>query len=253
MSLADFALLAAAGFFSGALNAVAGGGTFFSFAALVAAGLPPITANASSAVALAIGSAASATAYRREIGRLWRSALWLALASGAGALIGALILIALDNASFRALVPYILLFATSIFALGPRIARTVGTESPNVPAPRRRVAGIVSQFLISVYGGFFGAGMGFLMLASLGLTEGTDYHRINAIKQVLAVVIQTVAIVIFIRGEIIDWPAALTVMAAAILGGYLGVGVARKVPGGIMRGFVVASGAALTAYYFFTG
>ena len=93
------------------------------------------------------------------------------------------------------------------------------------------------QFFTAVYGGFFGAGMGFLMLASLGLTEGTDYHRINALKQVLAVIIQAVAIVIFIRGGIISWPEALVTMAAAIAGGYLGVGVARKVPGHIMRGF----------------
>ena len=87
---------------------------------------------------------------------------------------------------------------------------------------------------------------------TLGLTEGTDYHRLNAIKQILAVIIQAVAIVIFIRGGIIAWPAALVTMAAAVAGGYLGVGVARKVPGGVMRGFVIASGAALTIYYFFS-
>ena len=108
------------------------------------------------------------------------------------------------------------------------------------------------QFFTAVYGGFFGAGMGFLMLASLGLTEGTDYHRINAIKQILAVIIQAVAIVIFIRGGIIAWPAALVTMAAAIAGGYLGVGLARKVPSKVMRGFVIASGAVLTLYYFLT-
>lgn len=253
MSLFDFLLLAAAGFFSGALNAVAGGGTFFTFAALMAAGLPPITANASSAVALTIASTASAAAYRREIAKLWRSALWLALASGTGAFIGALILIALSNESFRALVPYIMLFATSVFALGPRIARFAGAEAADLPTPRRRLAGLLSQFLISVYGGFFGAGMGILMLASLTLTENTDYHRINSIKQILAIAIQGAAIVVFIRGGIIDWPAALVVMAAAIAGGYLGVGVARRVPAQTMRGVVVAAGAALTVYYFLAG
>src|SRR5688500_1048764 len=128
MTLFDFLLLAAAGFLSGALNAVAGGGTFFTFAALLAAGLPPITANATSAVALTVGSAASAAAYRRELALLWRGALWLALASGLGALVGALILIALDNVTFRAMIPWLLLFATVVFALGPRIARLVGSE-----------------------------------------------------------------------------------------------------------------------------
>jgi uncharacterized membrane protein YfcA len=219
MSLLDFVLLAAAGAFSGALNAVAGGGTFFTFAALMAAGLPPITANASSAVALTVGSVASATAYRREIGRFWRSALWLVLASGTGAFLGALILLALSNASFRALVPYIMLFATCVFAIGPRLARFAGSEA----------AGLLT------------------------LTENTDYHRINAIKQILAIAIQGVAILVFIRGGIIDWPAALTVMAAATVGGYLGVGLARRVPSKVMRFVVVAAGAALTIYYFVTG
>jgi uncharacterized membrane protein YfcA len=253
MTILDLFLLAGSGFLAGALNAVAGGGTFFTFAALVAAGLPPITANASSAVALAIGSVASAAAYRREISVLWRGALWLSLASGAGAVVGALILIALDNVTFRAVIPWLLLFATVVFMLGPRIAVAVGATEAGKPTLARRLAGMGIQFFTAVYGGFFGAGMGFLMLASLGLTEGTDYHRINAIKQILAVIIQAVAIAIFIHGGIVAWPEALIVMAAAIAGGYLGVGVARKVPSRIMRGVVIAAGSVLTFYYFISG
>jgi uncharacterized membrane protein YfcA len=253
MSLTDLLLLLGVGFLSGALNAVAGGGTFFTFAALMAVGLPPITANASSSVALVVGSAASAAAYRRELRHLWRGALSLALASAAGALIGALILVALDNITFRGLVPWLLLFATVIFALGPRIARLTGVEDGATPSLGRRLAGLVIQFMTAIYGGFFGAGMGILMLASLGLTEGTQYHRINAVKQILSIVIQAVAIVVFISGDVIDWPPALIVMLAAIGGGYLGVGIARKVPGQVMRGFVIATGASLTAYYFAAG
>jgi uncharacterized membrane protein YfcA len=252
MSPAHLIVLAAAGFLSGVLNAVAGGGTFFTFAALLGVGLPPITANASSAVGLCIGSVASAAAYRREIAGLWRTSLWLSLASAVGALVGALILIALDNVTFRGMIPWLLLFATVVFALGPRIALTVGAAEAGAPPLTRRLTGMAIQFLTAIYGGFFGAGMGFLMLASLGLTEGTDYHRINAIKQILAIIIQAVAIVVFIRGGIISWPAALVVTVAAVAGGYLGVGVARKVPSGAMRTFVIASGAALTIYYFLT-
>jgi uncharacterized membrane protein YfcA len=250
MSSGHLLLLAAAGFLSGALNAVAGGGTFFTFAALLATGLPPITANATSAVALVVGSLASGAAYRREIAVLWRAAFWLSLASAVGGVVGALILVALDHVTFRGMIPWLLLFATLVFASGPRIARLVRTSEVGAPSLPRRLAGMTIQFLTAVYGGFFGAGMGFLMLASLGLTEGTDYHRLNAIKQILAVIIQAVAIVIFIRGGIIAWPAALVTMAAAVAGGYLGVGIARKVPSGVMRGFVIASGAALTVYYF---
>ena len=250
MSLFDLLILVAAGFLSGALNAVAGGGTFFTFAALLATGLPPITANATSSVALGIGSVASAAAYRRELSGLWRTLFWLTLASALGALVGALILVALDNVTFRGMIPWLLLFATVVFALGPRIAKAVGTGEVGVPTLPRRLTGMAIQFFTAIYGGFFGAGMGFLMLASLGLTEGTDYHRINAIKLTLAVVIQAVAILVFVNGGIIAWPAALVTMAAAIAGGYLGVGVARKVPGKIMRWFVIASGAVLTVYYF---
>jgi uncharacterized protein len=219
----------------------------------MAAGLPPITANASSAVALTVGSAASAAAYRREIAHLWRGAVWLALASAAGAAIGASLLIGLDNVTFRGLVPWLLLAATLIFALGPRIASLTGAGEGDEPSPARRVAGLFIQFVTAIYGGFFGAGMGFLMLASLGLTEGTHYHRINAIKQVLAIVIQGVAIVIFVNGDVIAWGPALITMVAAIAGGYLGVGLARQVPSQVMRGFVIATGAVLTAYYFLAG
>lgn len=249
MSLLDVVILSAAGFLSGALNAVAGGGTFFTFAALMAVGLPPITANASSAVALTVASAASAAAYRKELSAVWPGVVWLCVASAAGGLIGALILVALDNVTFRGLVPWLLLAATIIFAAGPRIARLTGTESGR-PSRMRHRAGVAIQFLTSIYGGFFGAGMGFLMLASLGLTEGTDYHRINAVKQILSILIQGIAIAVFVNGDVIAWAPALTVMVAAVAGGYLGVGVARKVPGDIMRGFVIATGALLTAYYF---
>jgi uncharacterized membrane protein YfcA len=253
MTFSDILLLAGAGALSGALNAVAGGGTFFTFAALLAVGLPPITANASSALALTVGSLASAAAYRQEIGRMWRATALLATASAIGGVLGAGLLVALDNVTFQGLIPWLLLAATVIFALGPAIARRIGSETHENPTPARRAAGFVLQLLTSIYGGFFGAGMGFLMLASLGLTEGQDYHRLNAIKQVLGAVIQGVAIVVFIGGNVIAWSPALIVMLAAIAGGYFGVELARKVPAGIMRVLVIATGAVLTGYYFLAG
>ena len=253
MTAVDILLLVGSGALSGALNAVAGGGTFFTFAALLAVGLPPITANASSALALTVGSLASAAAYRDEIGRVWRAVILLALASALGSLLGAVLLVALDDVTFRGLIPWLLLVATLIFAAGPSISRRIGAENHEHPTVGRRVASLVLQFFTSVYGGFFGAGMGFLMLASLGLTEGQDYHRINAIKQVLAVVIQAFAILVFIGGDVIAWVPGLTVMAAAVAGGYFGVGLARKVPTAVMRAFVIVTGAVLTVYYFVAG
>ncbi len=179
MSPSEIATLGVAGLLSGTLNAVAGGGTFFSFGALLAVGLPPITANATSAVAMVPGYVASAVAYRTEVGQVWRKAVLLGAASAAGAVLGAVILIALDNQTFARFVPWLLLLATVVFALGPLAARLIPERSHDDPA-HRGIAAIV-QFVMSIYGGFFGAGMGIMMLASLGLTEGQNFHRINAL------------------------------------------------------------------------
>lgn len=251
MSAAQLALLAIAGFLSGTLNAVAGGGTFVAFGALTAVGLPPIVANATSAVAMVPGYVASAINYRKELGAVRSSAILLGAASAAGALIGALILIALDNETFAGLVPYLLAGATLVFALGPQISRRL-PERPHADIGHRIVAALV-QFLMSIYGGFFGAGMGIMMLASLGLTEGQNFHRINALKHILSIVIQTVAVVVFIGGDVISWPEALVLIVAVTAGGWLGVDIARRVPIAAVRGFVIVVGAALAVYYFVEG
>ncbi len=110
--------------------------------------------------------------------------------------------------------------------------------------------GLGLQFVISVYGGFFGAGMGIVMLASLALIEGGDFHTLNAAKNVLAVSIQTVAIVLFIVSGVVSWPQAFVVMVACILGGYVGVVAARRIPVGVIRGFIITTGLLLSLYYF---
>ena len=248
MSAFDLLLLTAAGFVSGALNAVAGGGTFFSFGALLAVGLPPITANATSAVAMVPGYVASALAYRKELGGIWASALWFSVAGVAGSVLGAIILIALDNETFADFVPWLLLGATLVFAAGPAI-------SSRLPArPHRdrghRIVAIAVQFVISIYGGFFGAGMGFLLLASLGYHRGQNFHRINAMKLILSIVIQTAAIVVFVQGDVISWPEALVLVVAVIAGGWLGVDAARRLPVYLLRGFVIFTGTGLRRLLF---
>jgi uncharacterized membrane protein YfcA len=251
MSPSEFLILTAAGFIAGTLNAVAGGGTFFSFGALLAVGLPPITANATSAVAMVPGYVASAIAYRSELGAIRRTAVALAVVSALGSLIGAAVLIALDNETFAAFVPWLLLAATLVFALGPWVSRRLPARSHEGSSHRAVAAAI--QFVMSIYGGFFGAGMGILMLASLGLTEGQNFHRINALKHVLSIVIQSAAILVFIRGDVISWTEALVLIFAVIGGGWLGVDVAKRVPVVAVRAFVVAAGSALTLYYFVEG
>ncbi|MBA3520787.1 MAG: sulfite exporter TauE/SafE family protein [Rhizobiales bacterium] len=248
MSAADLLILGLAGLLSGTLHAVAGGGTFFSFGALLAVGLPPITANATSAVAMVPGYVASAIAYRREVRGVWRKAILLGIASAIGSVIGALILIGLDNQTFARFVPWLLLAATLVFALGPFVSRLL-PDRPREGAGSRAIGAVV-QFTMAIYGGFFGAGMGIMMLASLGLTEGQNFHRINALKHILSIVIQTASIVVFVQGDVISWPEALVLIVAVVAGGWFGVDVARRFPISAVRGFVIATGAALTVYYF---
>ncbi|SFZ84306.1 hypothetical protein SAMN02983003_1936 [Devosia enhydra] len=249
MSIAVIALLFVAGFISGAVNAVAGGGTFLTFGAMTLVGMPPIMANATSSIAQFPGYITSTLAYLSDIRTFWRQALLLAVISAVGALIGAMILLALDNPSFRALVPWLLLGATAIFAAGPWLKPKPRAEGDD----RRNPWGVVVQFITAIYGGFFGAGMGIMMLAGLGLTERGDYHRLNATKNLLAIVIAAVAILVFTSGGVIAWPEALVMIPAVALGGWAGVWIARRVPQIYLRGFVIAVGVVLAIYYFISG
>jgi uncharacterized membrane protein YfcA len=138
--------------------------------------------------------------------------------------------------------------ATIVFAAGPWVSRLLPERAHDDPG-HRGLAALV-QFVMSIYGGFFGAGMGIMMLASLGLTEGQNFHRINALKHILSTIIQTASIVIFIQGDVISWPQAMVLVVAVTAGGWFGVDVARRFPVSIVRAFVITTGAALTAYYF---
>ena len=250
MSLLDAIVLFAAGFVSGAVNAVAGGGTFITFGALSLVGMPPIVANATSSVAQFPGYVTSTLAYWNDIRHFWRGALLLGLISVAGALAGALILLSLDNPSFRSMVPWLLIAATALFAAGPWLKPT---PKPGREAAVGSLAGSFAQFATAVYGGFFGAGMGVMMLATLGMTQSGDYHRLNALKNMLSIVIAAVAILVFVSGGVVAWPQAAAMVPGVALGGVAGVWTARRVPQPVMRGFVIAVGLFLAAYYFVTG
>lgn len=248
MTIATMLLLFVAAFFAGAVNAIAGGGTFLTFGALTVAGIPPITANATSSVTQFPGYITSTLAYRDEIAKSWKSAVALSIVSVIGAIAGSLLLLSLDNPSFRQIVPWLLLAATVIFAAGPWLKPKASAEKP-VNSPKS----IVAQFFTSIYGGFFGAGMGIMMLAVLGITSGGTYHHLNALKNLLSILIAAVAIVIFVGGGVVAWPQALVMIPGVALGGYAGVWMARRIPQTAMRVVVVCVGLALTAYYFVTG
>jgi len=253
MDLSTTALLAASGLGAGLVNAIAGGGTFFTFSALIAAGLPPITANATSAVAVTPANLASAWAYRRELAANLRRFAALGIVSLIGGLVGAYILTATDNAAFRLLVPWLLLFATLLFAMSPRIvalARAIGKAEGGHPSRRAWIGGLAFQFLVAIYGGFFGAGMGIVMLAALAITEGDDFHLINSAKHLCSTLIQLVAVVLFIAAGLVSWKETFIVGAASVIGGYAGVAFGRKLPAPVIRWIVIAVGALLTLYFF---
>ncbi|WP_062011725.1 sulfite exporter TauE/SafE family protein [Aureimonas sp. AU4] len=241
-------LLFLAGFLGGAINAVAGGGTFLTFGAMTLAGVPPISANATSSVVQLPGYITSTLAYWSDIRRMGRGALVLCAASILGSFGGALLLLSLDNPRFQSLVPWLLAAATALFAAGPWLK-----PKPRHAAEAMQSKGVAPgllQFPTAVYGGFFGAGMGIMMLATLGLTQGGDYHRLNALKNLLATVIALVAIFVFVSGGVVAWAEVLAMAPGVALGGYAGVWIARRVPQTAVRLVVIAVGLALAVYYF---
>lgn len=242
-------LLVISAFMAGVVNAVAGGGSFLTFPALVMAGVPPVNANATSTVAVCPGALASAYGYRRELAALEGFDLKAAVAiSLVGGLIGALLLLWTPQPLFAALVPWLLLFATVLFVLGPKVSAWVRARF------RMGVGTMLAvQFVIAIYGGYFGGGIGILMLAMLGVFGLTNLHAMNGIKVLLSGCLNVVAVVAFIIGDAVHWTEALIMMGACIGGGYAGAAVARRIPPPILRKFVIGVGFAMTAYFFWKG
>jgi uncharacterized membrane protein YfcA len=244
----QIALIGVAAFFAGAINSVAGGGTFFSFPSLLAVGVPPIAANASNSVALWPASLSGAWAYRKELERYRRYLLPMGIVSLLGGVGGGLLLLSTKDATFSALIPWLLMFATILFAFSGRVSKWLHGSA--ISAPSTGAAALAGQAVVSVYGGFFGAGMGILMLASLAMAGHDDVHEINAIKNLLSAVIYSVTVLTFVIAGAISWPHTIIMLATATLGGYCGAAVARKIPALWLRRFIIAVGTMLTAYYF---
>jgi uncharacterized protein len=249
---------------AGAVNSVAGGGTLLTFPSLVAIGrLPEVIANATSTVALWPGQLSSLWGYRKEIGSNHTAVALLAVPSFLGGLIGALLLLKTSNETFRILVPYLILTATLLFMVQEPLSRwqrrraelagaeaaTVAADLPAVPwAAGRWIAVMVFQFLVAVYGGYFGAGIGILMLAAFGFLGFTNIHRMNALKNINGMCINAVAAVLFMVNGLVDWPLASVMAAGAIAGGYAGAGTARRIGQKNVRRVVVLIGFSLTIW-----
>ncbi len=271
------ALAAAAG---AAVNAIAGGGTLITFPTLIAIGVPPIVANATSSVALWPGTVGSMWGYRRELAGARAWAVRFAIPSLLGGIIGALLLLRTSSERFSAIVPFLVLGATVLFiAQGPLAAwlrrrqtvaraavvdavggdtRTAARDAPSatiglpvgepgvLAAPP--IAFLIYQFLVSIYGGYFGAGMGILMLAALGFMGLANIHQMNGLKNWGGTCINLVAVTIFAVSGIVSWPIALVMAAGATVGGYAGSGLAQRVEQRTVRRLIIAIGLASGAW-----
>jgi uncharacterized protein len=241
----------AAAVVAGAVNAIAGGGTLLTFPTLIALGINPVMANATNTLALFPGSLAGAVGFRRELGRTSHWLRMLLPPSLLGGALGAVLLLHTSPELFRAIAPFLVLLAAGLLFLQDRFgARIVHVSA--TPSTRWRIGALCFQFLVAVYGGFFGAGIGILMLAALGILGVGDIHEMNGLKNVLAMSINFVAAVYFALSGAIVWSFALVMAAGAIAGGYAGASVSRRFPAHLVARTVVVIGVCVAVGLFIT-
>jgi len=244
------AFLFAMGVLGGAMNAVAGGGTFFVFPALMFIGVPAIPARATNTVALWPGLAAGVRAFWPRLKVTPRLLIPLLGVSLVGSVGGAVLVVRTPASTFLRLVPWLMLAATILFVLGPRLSKTSSADGHLDPSTGRIALATFFALVSAVYGGYFAGGIGILVLAILASLGMTDIHEMNAIKILLTTLINGVAVITFIATRTVDWPQAFIVLAGAIPGGYFAAHYSQRMPSSWVRGFVIAVGASMTAYFF---
>ena len=242
-----FAVLAAAAFGAGVLNAIAGGGTFLTFPALVWTGVPPIAANATSALAVCPGYLGSTLGFRAELAALPRALLAReALLCAIGGVIGALLLLVTPAQVFARVVPWLLLFATALFAVGPRLSRWAG-GAHGAGLARLRLPGLAA---VAIYGGYFNGGLGILLMALYLVVGETRLNTVNALKNLNSFVLSVVSVAAFALGGAIVWREALLMALFATLGGFAGARLAKRLPTAWVRAIVIVTGLVMSALFF---
>ena len=256
-NLAHLSLLLVAAFTAGALNAVAGGGSFLTLPALVFTGVPPVIANATGTVALLPGYMAGAWGFKDDMaappGLSMKQVVLLSLIGGSA---GAALLLFTPDATFRKVVPWLLLAATAMFAFGPQLRAWASRKNPGKNAEHAAPSvakAAVGMLIVAIYGGYFNGGLGILLLALFGLLGQTQLNAMNGMKNLVSALLTAIAVVIYALGGIVQWQQALIMMVAATLGGYLGARVARKIPAHILRWGIVATGLVMAGLFFAKG
>jgi uncharacterized protein len=242
----DYVLIVLSALVAGVMNSIAGGGTLLTFPALVGIGVPPIVANATSTVALWPGVAGSLWGYRRELSGVRQWAISIAVPSALGGIAGALLLLVTPADRFDRLIPWLVIGASVLFTaqrpLMRHLKRSEPDGDPGHEPARPSLPVLVYQFLVSVYGGYFGAGIGILMLAALGYMGFTNIHRMNGLKNWGALCINLVAAVTFTVSSVVDWRVALAMATGATIGGYGGSRLAQRVRQEYVRRAIVVIG-----------
>ena len=242
-----YALLAAAAFAAGVLNAIAGGGSFLTFPALVFTGVPPIVANATSALAVSPGYLGSTLGFREELRALPARRLKLEmLLSAVGGVAGALLLLVTPSHLFNGIVPWLLLFATVLFAAGPWIARLAASHPGSEQARWRNPA----LLAVAVYGGYFNGGLGILLMALYTVAGESRLNTVNALKNLNSLVLSWLSVVAFVLAGAIAWKAGLVMMVAATAGGFFGARWSKRLPVTWVRVGVVVVGLLMSAVFF---
>lgn len=243
-------LIALAGLGAGAINALVGSGTLITFPALVALGYPPVTSTMSNAIGLVAGGVSGTWGYRRELRGQWHRLAWQIPASFVGAGVGAWLLLHLSESVFAQVVPVLLILALVLVVVGPRVqafarrrAEAVGRSADYV-SRSRLAAVVVATFAIGVYGGYFTAAQGIMLIAAMGALLPEDMQRMNAAKNLLSLVVNVVAAVAYtvVAFDRISWPAAGLIAAGSLIGGFLGAHYGRRLSPNVLRAVILAVG-----------
>jgi uncharacterized protein len=247
--MVEVMLLCTAGFLAGALNAVAGGGTFLSLPALIYTGVPPVAANATATLVALPGYLGSAWGFRHDLRAEGRLGLRpILVVSVLGSLVGAGLLLVTSDKVFSGLVPWLLVVATLLFGIGPRIIATIRAQGRGDAGP---ILSALVILAVATYGGYFNGGLGIMLLAAFGLLGYADMHNMNGLKNVLSALLSLTSAAAFILAGLIAWQAALPMALAAGAGGYLGAHYSRKITNtAYLRAFVITVGAVMSALFF---
>lgn len=241
MSFLDALIIMAAGLVAGTMNTIVGAGSLITFPTLLALGYPPVTANVSNTVGIVFGSVSGTVGYRRELRGQRRRVLVLGSASFMGGIVGGVLLLTLSGAVFRDVVPILILVACGLVIVQPRLSRWVATRRTK-PVEHGGAALYVGIFITGIYGGYFGAAQGVILLALLGIFIADDLQRLNGVKNVLATIANGVAAVLFVFEAHVVWEVAALIAVGSVIGGQLGAHFGRRLPAPVLRVVIVVVG-----------